>query len=438
MSLSKLTEVTKNDALDIKVHYSYHGQQRCGLIDTTFNNLYSMDYFSFINHLKCEIPQLNKLEVLRVCFMDEEKTYIDLTAKNFHRFLRLATLCFQSDIPKINLKVLEGSSPMPKPDSENKKSETSKPKRLFDSEEYVKTPYRSPIELELSLKRQLLSQKEKEFMLAQSKYDAVSNEYVVKGYQDTSKTVCTRCHLRLGHTRNRCHMDECTTARNCGNIDRHAAEKRELTELGKQKQKLEGELNALKSELQIKEALNNDVMTSFEAKIHDILIRTNPEKYLSENRRPKEGVILADSYILKKFYGNSAVDKATMERDCDIFQTIIQSHEEKMNVKRPKNSVVNELERREISWPGSTNVNEQSMQTLHQGYYYGPSYPMAPWFAAFQSGCTAMTSPMHPSVSASIAPPVASPPLPVGSPPPPVGSTPVSFYGVRVNIIFKL
>lgn len=203
MSLSKRAGVDKNDAIDIKVHYTYHSQQRCGLIDTTFNKLYSMDYFSFVEHLKIEIPQLNKLEVLRVCFMDEEKTYIDLTAKNFHRFLRLATVCFQSDIPKINLKVLEGSSPMPKPSSENKKPDSSKPKRLFDSDEYVKTPYRSPIELELNLKRQLIQQKEKEYLLAQSKYDALSSEYVVKGYQDTSKTVCTRCHLRLGHSKNR-------------------------------------------------------------------------------------------------------------------------------------------------------------------------------------------------------------------------------------------
>lgn len=220
-------------------------------------------------------------------------------------------------------------------------------------------------------------------------------------------------------------MDECTSARNCGNIDRHAAEKRELTDIGKQKQKLEGELNALKSELHIKESLNNDVMTSFEAKIHDILIRTNPEKYLTDSRRPKEGVILADSYILKKFYGNSSVDKTTFERDSDIFQTIIQSHEEKMNIKqRPKNSVIQELERRGISWPGS--VNEQSMQTLQQGYYYSPSYyPTAPWFAAFQSGCTTMPSPMHPSVATSIVPPVVSPPPPVCSPPPPMGAPPL-------------
>ena len=36
---------------------------------------------------------------------------IDMTSKNFHRFLRLSTFTFQSDIPKINIKVLEGASP---------------------------------------------------------------------------------------------------------------------------------------------------------------------------------------------------------------------------------------------------------------------------------------------------------------------------------------
>ena len=40
MACSKLSP----DVLDIKVHYSYHGGERCALVDTTFNNLYGMDY----------------------------------------------------------------------------------------------------------------------------------------------------------------------------------------------------------------------------------------------------------------------------------------------------------------------------------------------------------------------------------------------------------
>ena len=60
------------DVLDIKVHYSYHGGEGCALIDTTFNNLYGLDYIGFANFLKDEIHQLFKLQTLRVCFQEDE------------------------------------------------------------------------------------------------------------------------------------------------------------------------------------------------------------------------------------------------------------------------------------------------------------------------------------------------------------------------------
>ena len=101
----------RNDALDIKVHYQYHGGERCGLVYATFSSLYGMDFDAFMSFLKEEIPYLNRLDTLRVCFQDEEKTYIYMTPTNYHRFLRLSTFTFQSDVPKINIKVLEGASP---------------------------------------------------------------------------------------------------------------------------------------------------------------------------------------------------------------------------------------------------------------------------------------------------------------------------------------
>lgn len=107
MACSKLSP----DNLDIKVHFHYHGIERCALIDTSFNTVYGMDYTAFSEFLKDEIPQLYKLNTLRVCFRDDEGTYIDLSSKNYHRFLRLSTFAFKSDVPKINIKVLEGASP---------------------------------------------------------------------------------------------------------------------------------------------------------------------------------------------------------------------------------------------------------------------------------------------------------------------------------------
>ena len=192
----------RSDSLDIKVHYQYHGGERCGLVSASFSSLYGMDFDAFISYLKDEVPYLTRLDTLRICFQDEEKTYIDMTPKNFHRFLRLSTFTYQSDIPKINTKVLEGASPA------IIKKETEKPLGLssralnFDADEY-KLTYKSPLELEMDLKRREISEKEKESSLLTKQFESMSREYNPTVYQDTSKNVCTKCHLRMGHTRNR-------------------------------------------------------------------------------------------------------------------------------------------------------------------------------------------------------------------------------------------
>lgn len=107
MACSK--ELKHVDTLDIKVHFNYHSTERCALIGTSFNTLYGMDYQAFSEFLKDEVPQLYKLNTLRVCFQDDEGTYVDLTSKNFHRFLRLSTFAFKTEVPKINIKVMEVS-----------------------------------------------------------------------------------------------------------------------------------------------------------------------------------------------------------------------------------------------------------------------------------------------------------------------------------------
>ena len=55
----------------------------------------------FCSFLRTEVPRLGKFQVTRVCFLDMENEYIDITERNFHRFVR------------INIKVIEGTSPAP-------------------------------------------------------------------------------------------------------------------------------------------------------------------------------------------------------------------------------------------------------------------------------------------------------------------------------------
>ncbi|MCG8046962.1 MAG: hypothetical protein N0E59_23025 [Candidatus Thiodiazotropha taylori] len=161
-------------------------------------------------------------------------------------------------------------------------------------------------------------------------------------------------------------MPNCESAAVCGQLDKHPAEKKELQELGKRKQKAEVELKALRSELSVKETVSKDLSKSFEARIHDVLIRTNLGKYLTANNKPKEGIILADSYILKKYYSNKMPDD--LESESEIWQTIIKSHEDNFQAKLPKNSVIKELENRGVNWPTSpeSQTSSESLPAVNQ------------------------------------------------------------------------
>lgn len=185
----------------------------------------------------------------------------------------------------------------------------------------------------------------------------------------------------------RCPMPVCETAAVCGQLEKHPTEKRELQELGKKKQKAEGELKALKSELLAKEVVSNDMSKSFEARIHDTLVRTNPNKYLTSNNKPKEGIILADSYILKKYYGGKIPDFDDIQHESEIWQTIIKSREESYQVgaKVPKNSVIKELENRGVDWPCSNVSRPDIMQAANynqMNWYASPPFT-APYMYGF-------------------------------------------------------
>lgn len=109
-----------------------------------------------------------------------------------------------------------------------------------------------------------------------------------------------------------------------------------------------------------------------------MLIRTNPNKYLTESCRPKEGVVLADTYILKKYYGGRVPDVETLETESEIFQTIINSHEaEKMTI-RPKNRVIKEMETRGIKWPNTS--GQDACPGYPASYSAGFQPFLNPWY----------------------------------------------------------
>lgn len=193
-----------SETVDIKVHYTYNGTQRCSLIDCAYPKLYEMCFEEFADYLHEEVPQLKRLDKVKsLTFLDDEDTYVDLTPRNFHRFVRLACVG-KSEVPKVNIKVLEGSSPAPKCCSyRDTRDGSSLSRKTLDYEELVKVTYRSPIEIDLDLKRKELHFKETELALVQSKYDDLLKKYNPMLHNHGTKPLCNRCHLRLGHNKNR-------------------------------------------------------------------------------------------------------------------------------------------------------------------------------------------------------------------------------------------
>lgn len=68
MSFSK--ELT-NECVNIKVHYHFHGQERCGLMDINYSKMYGLKYNAFVDVLQSNIPHLSRYNVLKLSFLDK-------------------------------------------------------------------------------------------------------------------------------------------------------------------------------------------------------------------------------------------------------------------------------------------------------------------------------------------------------------------------------
>ena len=92
---------------------------------------------------------------------------------------------------------------------------------------------------------------------------------------DSTRTACTKCHLRAGHTRANCVNECCTTARLCGE------EKRQIKDLKTDLQLLKSKHKRLKEE---RDSLLEKMQSSkrtYSQRILTCLINSGKEKYIS-------------------------------------------------------------------------------------------------------------------------------------------------------------
>ena len=140
--------------------------------------------------------------------------------------------------------------------------------------------YTSPVENLIRSKEEQIRKQEAE--IARKTHELASLEQSFSQRPiDSTRTACTKCHLRAGHTRANCVNECCTSARLCGDIKRHPEEKRQTKDLKTDLQLLKSKRKKLKAEL---DSLLENMQSSkrtFSQRILTRLINSNKEKYIS-------------------------------------------------------------------------------------------------------------------------------------------------------------
>jgi hypothetical protein len=372
--------------VDFKVHYDYHNTERCTAFSVAFDVLTCIDYADFSRIVQDNVPYLRRLASVRICFKDQEGHWVDVDERNYTKFVKTGKL--------INIRVVDGMSPCHSKSvaTEQKHGQVASKRQLFDSASGEKTfIYQSPLEIDIELKQNELRAKEMEFEEYKRKYEQLDNEYNPKVPRATGK-LCHKCHTRDGHTRSRCKNEPCTNVVICGELDVHPESKKELVELASLKNKADGELKKFKSEVEVKQKIKNQMLMTFENKIHEQLIRTNPEKYLIGGvGQAKKRVLDADKAILRKYYNGKApehLDVASI-----TWQALIDAEMEKWNVGQrkpqpPRNPVLEMMTAASAGVTTTSNTNVCTTRSIPQyspsqfcsgdvyGYQHG--YPMFP------------------------------------------------------------
>ena len=126
---------------------------------------------------------------------------------------------------------------------------------------------------------------------------------------DKTKAQCGNCHLREGHQKRRCPYGPCAGPENCNDLDRHPAEKKQVSDAMAITKNLEKEIENLKQEIASKTKALDEIQGTFSFKIRSELINTNLSKYTFQSscgRVLRHAIINNDSFILEKHFRSNA------------------------------------------------------------------------------------------------------------------------------------
>ena len=341
------------DLIDVKVHYLSHGVDRCVYLELDRPELENFGYAGFCHKIQHEIPAFSVVDTkaLRVMYKDDQGDWIDVNDKTFHKLIRAAHQDSKSGPnPRVNVKVFEGSpfvgniknvteSISHDPHSSVRRELAQDYQSTRTSSSSSKKVYLSPIQLDIRAKEEEYIQQKYEYDELCAKVQSLQDTFCVNVTENKTIPVCGNCHLRVsrGHNKRNCKSNTCEDIRTCGNIAAHESAKTELKELVSARDKAEGLMKKIKSELDAKIKMEQNVNQTFEAQIKPHLINSNPDKYLFDGFKERSRVLMADMAILRKHYKGEMPNNAEMESK--KWENIIKTFEERKIPKSVKNPV---------------------------------------------------------------------------------------------------
>lgn len=213
-----------------------------------------------------------------------------------------------------------------------------------DSSSSDKFIYKSPVLIDIELKEEELDLKRAELRSLEAAYQDKASTFNFNVIKDKSKKRCAKCYLRVNHTQRNCDIGLCDDIRQCGELDYHPEQKSEINELVKRQNSVERDIKSLEIELKVKKEAQCSTAKTFERRIRDYVINSNPEKYLINGGPGIINVKLqADIAILKRHYHNKIPEN--LENESRYFTTIIASQDSQRAPRMtPKNPIQAKLE----------------------------------------------------------------------------------------------
>lgn len=267
---------------------------------------------------------------INIQYLDDEKNFVNLTDDQscIWDLLRCAVPVPNADFKRINLRIEESNSPLPRsqlsssrkrigernqlspsnmpsssketkssslsrrslhfhtPSSSvssamNQKTGTVRPQKQPDrfTDAAVRVPiFASPLEKFLETQKLKLTRLQEDERKIVDRIDI----FQVKKNARSSSTgpTCSNCHRQEGHNRLNCPYDACDSSFHCGAINKHPDEKSQLKEYEKQRQELKKEIMSLRNEIAAKEAATRSIQQRYVYQVRQQLIESDPQRYL--------------------------------------------------------------------------------------------------------------------------------------------------------------